>query len=173
MKYYTDELWSKMNSDSFEKQHEADIDWDSNRTAYREQIKTLENRLSKKVYDHHINKGFHDYRLHDFKIIHGKVGFKDTIKVEIVLLDYDEFWKITYTSVTKIQVNYACQDERRGFDDFGYEEILSVDEDTLSHEILFASGAIILVHFKNKKMSITKLKKDFLKTRSESKEIEG
>jgi hypothetical protein len=48
--------------------------------------------------------------------------------------------------------------ERRGMDCWLYDELLVLDEDTLSHEILFASGAKLLLHFKNKGISITKLK---------------
>lgn len=44
-----------------------------------------------------------------------------------------------------------------GFDDYGYNEFLEVDDNILSHEVLFASGATILVHFK--KLSIRREEK--------------
>lgn len=47
-------------------------------------------------------------------------------------------------------------DQRRGFDDWGYNEILSVDDETLSFEVLFASGATVLVYFKNKQLFLKK-----------------
>lgn len=57
---------------------------------------------------------------------------------------------MTYKSITKFNINYENEIEaRRGFDDWGYDEFLPVDEQFLSHEILFASGATILIHFKN------------------------
>lgn len=40
--------------------------------------------------------------------------------------------------------------------DWGYEEILDVNEDVLSHEILFSSGSKILIHFSNKMIKIYK-----------------
>lgn len=45
-----------------------------------------------------------------------------------------------------------------GFDNYGYDEFLEVDENILSHEILFASDATILVYFKY--ISIKKVKEN-------------
>ncbi|MEC0248191.1 hypothetical protein P4H65_20550 [Paenibacillus chitinolyticus] len=48
-------------------------------------------------------------------------------------------------------------DYQRGFDDFGYQEFLEVDENTISHEILFASGAQVLIHFQRHSIRISQI----------------
>lgn len=69
-----------------------------------------------------------------------------------------------YKGVTKVQIDYEDEKTKEnkarrfqyGFDDYGYDEFLEVDENTLSHEILFDSDATILVHFKQ--ISIKRVK---------------
>lgn len=69
-------------------------------------------------------------------------------------------FKITYKCIKKYSVNYEeCEGlgDRRGFDDWGYDEFLPIDEQTLSHEILFASGSTMLIHFKNGNVFVAKV----------------
>ncbi|WP_338552518.1 hypothetical protein [Paenibacillus sp. KS-LC4] len=44
----------------------------------------------------------------------------------------------------------------RGMDDWGYDELLMMDEKTISHEILFASGSTFLIHFIDHGISVRK-----------------
>ncbi|SMC26746.1 hypothetical protein SAMN02745134_02925 [Clostridium acidisoli DSM 12555] len=109
-------------------------------------------------------EGFHDYNLKNFQVIHGRSGYKDPVAVSIVITDTEHTWNILYNKIKKVAINYEQETEGferkrkeyRGFDDYGYDEFFQIDEKTLSHEILFASGATILVHFQ--KISITKIK---------------
>lgn len=112
MKYFTNELWSKLNSDSQKERDEADSEWDRNYEVYSEIFQSV---------------------------------------------------KITYKHIKQFNVNYKEAEgwgDRRGFDDWGYDEFLPIDEQTLSHEILFASGSTILICFKNGNVFVAKTKED-------------
>lgn len=158
MKYFKPELWDGYNSDIKEEFEEAKMQWEKNNKEYAQIFQHVKQRLPKtflKIYMK--EKGFHDYHLKDFQIIHGREGFKNPIAVIIEIENGENTWHIIYKGVTKIAVNYKDEQvnessKRRfqyGFDDYGYDEFLEVNDKTLSHEILFASGATILVHFKN------------------------
>lgn len=160
MKYFTDELWSKINSSCPKEREEAESVWEKNLQSYWENFELLQNKLSKKTYDFFENHSFHDCRLVKVELIHRKQGTLNPITVHVVITNQIDTWQITYKCVKKISMNYESGEtnyiDRNGFDDWGYDELLVVDEETLSHEILFASGATFLVHFKNKSLLITK-----------------
>jgi hypothetical protein len=82
--------------------------------------------------------------------------------ITITVTNALDIWKITFKKIKKLELKFDCGEgdfeQRTGFDDWGYNEILIVDDETLSFELLFASGATILVHFKNKQLFIDKLK---------------
>ena len=107
--------------------------------------------------------GFHDYHLKNFQIQHGKRGFRDPVEVRLTVTDEENTWTIIYKKIKKIVANYEQEPDifpgmgRRfyeGFDDYGFNEFFEIDDKALSHEILFASGATILIHFE--KISIKK-----------------
>lgn len=165
MKYLKAELWRGYNSDSKEEFEETKAQWEKNSKEYALIFEKVKERLPKgflKIYmkEH----GFHDYNLKNFQVIHAKEGFRNPIAVSIKIEDGKNTWNIMYKAVTKVQVNYEDEQAKEnikrrfqyGFDDYGYNEFLEVDEKILSHEILFASGATILVHFKH--ISINRVK---------------
>ncbi|MEW9699066.1 hypothetical protein [Paenibacillus sp. SI8] len=160
MKYFTDKLWTLMNQGSFEDQEQAHLQWTENNQVYNELYLQLQNRLSRKVYDHFKTKSFHDYCLKSVDVKHSAYGVLNPIEVTVTVINDIEEWKITFKKIKKLELKFGCGEsdfeQRRGFDDWGYNEILIVDDDTLSFEVLFASGATILVHFKNKQMFLEK-----------------
>lgn len=159
MKYFTDELWSKRNSSYEKDREEAKLKWNKNLQDYWDTIKLLSNRLSRKTCNIIENHSFHDFRLVKLELIHGKQGSLNPIEIHLVVTDQVDIWNITYKRIKKFSMNFESDYlDRYGFDDWGYDELLIVDEDTLSHEILFASGATLLIHFKNKNLYITKVK---------------
>lgn len=169
MKYFTDELWNEINSDSKEKREEASLQWEKNAEEYYKIFENIEKLLPKKFLKLYLKEnGFHDYELKNYQIIHGKKGYKGSVAVSLVITNTEHTWNIVYNKIKKIAVNYEQQPdiferkkrrEYRGFDDYGYNEFFQIDEKTLSHEILFASGATILVHFE--KISIVEIKNEF------------
>lgn len=146
MRYYTDELRSGVNNDSKEERVKEDLHG----------IKMLMSML-KYLKEH----AFHDYQLKNLKVVHGVVGYKYPVEVSIVITDGFNSWNIVYKKIKKISINYEHEIDNskrrkyRGFDDYGYDEFFQINEKTFSHEIFFASGATILIHFE--KIHINKI----------------
>jgi hypothetical protein len=46
MKYFTDELWSKYNSDISEERKQADIEWKQNSDAYYKVFESIKERIT-------------------------------------------------------------------------------------------------------------------------------
>lgn len=163
MKYFKDELWTKFNSDiSKEEYTNATEEWEKNSHEYSLIFERVKQKLSQKFLKIYLsNYGFHDYRLVKFNIIHQKYGVLNPISLSIIITDGDNIWEIKYKNIRKVNVNFENGNDefnkRRGFDDWGYDEFLEVNENTLSYEILFASGANILIHFKNNNIFINKI----------------
>lgn len=164
MKYFTPELWNGFNSEMEEEYQRARTEWEKNSKEYCIIFEKIKNRLPKHFLKVFMKEhGFHDYELKKYEIIHGARGKKSPILVNLIVDNGEFCWQISYKEVTKIQINYEEQVENisqnrkyyRGFDDYGYNEILEVTDTTLSHEVLFASDATILVHFQ--KVSIRKV----------------
>lgn len=165
MKYFKAELWRGYNSENKEEFEKAKAQWDRNNKEYAQIFENVKERLPKgflKIYmkEH----GFHDFHLKSFEIIHVSEGYKNPVSVSMEIEEGENTWNILYKGVTNVQINYenekAEEDKVRrfqyGFDDYGYDEFLEVDENILSHEILFASDATILIHFKH--ISIKRVK---------------
>jgi hypothetical protein len=172
MKYFTDELWSKFNSVgeiSDAEYKEASRQWTENGKQYMEQFEKAKNYLTTDFLDvYEKSSGFHDYRLVTFNIVHEEYGTKQPISIKICVTDYENTWEILYKGISKFNISYEVEkgsfSELRGLDDWGYDEILEVDGDTLSHEILFASGASILIHFQKSNISILRVTDDLKDT---------
>lgn len=169
MKYFTSQLWSKLNEASFEEQAKAEVEWHKALKEYNESFEKIKERFSKRFLNFYCaNFYFHDFHIKEFKINHKKYGFKNPVSINLIVTDTISTWKLTYTHVKNISVNYQEEimgkgtrwERTNGFDDWGYDEFLAIDEDTLSHEILFASDASILIHFQNRGISVSKINDD-------------
>ena len=162
MKYFRNDLWSKINSESENERVKAESEWNKNNKAYCEIFETIKVRLSQKFVKTYLsNYGFHDFQIKNLVLNHKQYGYKKPISLDIYITDGVDTFKITYKCIKKFNISYeACEGwlERTGFDDWGYDEFLPIDEQTLSHEILFASGSTILIHFKNGNIFVTKVK---------------
>jgi hypothetical protein len=142
-----------MNHGSVEDQEQAHHHWTENSKTYADLYPQLQNRLSRKVYDHFKTKDFHGYLLRSVEVKHSDYGILNPLEFAIIVTNDIEEWNITFKKIKKLELKFECGEsdfeQRRGFDDWRYNEILIVDDDTLSFEVLFASGATILVHFRN------------------------
>ncbi len=159
IQYFTDELWSKINSEDEEERNKANRKWDENEALYHQRFQKLKDKLPRQVFDLYNSRSFHDSNLIEVKINQLDTNTKRPINVEITLTDGESCWRIIYKKIIKLQIDYSENDtlfRSQGFGDWGYEKILDVNEDVLSHEILFSSGSKILVHFSNKMIEISK-----------------
>lgn len=165
MKYYISELWRKLNSNSSKEREEAKYLWKNNDEEYSKIFEKVKERLPKKFLKIFMREhGFHDYKLRNFQVIHVNPGYKDPIEILITITNGETTWNIMYYGIKEFNVKYTSKPmlfpgKMRvyydGFDDYGYDEFYEIDENTLSHEILFASGATIFICFN--KISISKI----------------
>lgn len=159
MKYFTDELWSRMNSLSAIEKEQANIEWKKNSETYCGVFETIKHRLSTKFlkmyFDAH---DFHDCTFLSYEVIQPKRWATDPIKVQIVISDGEFKWKLTYKQVKRTMMNYDSETDEHmskwGVHTWGYDEFLPKDDAYLTHEVLFASCASILIEFKNKNLFI-------------------
>ena len=163
MKYFTEELCSKMNSESRKDVQEADDLWDKNYIEYWEGFDKLSNRVSKRVFDRLKHHGFHDFLIKKIEVIQDKFLARNPVKVVLTITNGYEELQITYKRIRKLRIDFIQESniprdvEKTGIDTWGYDELLDVDEETLSHEILSSSNATILIHFKNRNIYIKNL----------------
>lgn len=165
MRFFSNELCEEINSGVKERREAAEKIWNKNVKEYNILFNKVKCRLSKKflkIYEKEDN--FHDYKLKGISIIQGKYGFTNPIRISLVIYNEINTWQLDYTKIEKISIDYNKVDDIPsrtkefyvGFDDFSYDEVLEVNDKILSHEILFASGTILLIHFN--KIFIKKIK---------------
>ena|SRR5271156_1576205 len=77
-------------------------------------------------------------------------------KAEITVLDaFDQFvWTISYSGLRRTAIDYPGAEPLfyrvgEGFGDWGYHELTDAGDGFLRHEILFASGSILMFEFKD------------------------
>jgi hypothetical protein len=157
MQYFTGELWSKIGSPCKTERDEAHIEFKMGSAAYWAAFKKIEDRFSKKfLTTYHKNYGFNDFKLIDISVSQRPDRHSNPLTVILRVRDGEQTFRITYKRVSHFEVKYQQNNGCQGFDDWGYDEFLPMDDQTLSHEILFASGATILVHFKNGNIFVEK-----------------
>jgi hypothetical protein len=78
------------------------------------------------------------------------------IKVKLTVLDANDrfIWELSYASLRRIVVDFPTGDplfyrKGEGFGDWGYHELTDSGNGFLRHEVLFATGAVLLFEFKD------------------------
>lgn len=161
MKYFTSELWSNAGNPDKTKRERAHRQWHENDEAYGKIFDNVKKRLPEnflKVY--FSNAGFRDFKLLSFGLDQVIGGKKNPTSFHIDIESYkgNIAYRITYKFPIKCKVHYEGEICSAGFDDWEYCEFLPVDKKTLSHEILFASDATILIYFHDKNISIEQIR---------------
>lgn len=165
MKYFTKELWRGDNqrlpaSDAATQQGQ------SNEQEYIAQLEHLSSRLSKQGFRFFREESLHDGRLLAF-VAGDKPDYDDSkmrrfdinshrtsVYMKLLGANLDFLYTLKYTKVRKILFDFPSDDplfyqEGDHIGDWGYDELTAVDDSYLRHEVLFASGTIILIEFKN------------------------
>ncbi len=158
MKYFKNDLWESINSIDINESERAEEEWKVNSKLYWHEFKRLETRLNKNVFDFFSKYDFHDCTVSECKMKNFELKNNNYTSVEIVVKYGDDEWVILYNNIVKFSVNFNEDSDNfiNGFGEWGYHELLMVDTEKLSHEILFSSGATILVSFFDKDISIHK-----------------
>jgi hypothetical protein len=175
MKYFKKELWLAFNSGG--DWENANDEWMENLREYTKQLRSLEDKLSKRNFTF-----FTKESLHDGKII--LINIKDTIaetikerksyrniynplSIEIQVINYceDKVYFLNYSSIRKLRLDFPSESPLfwtvgSGLEDWGYDELTMPDEEYFRHEILLSSGSELLIEFKKFSYRVEKIKND-------------
>ena len=153
-----------MDNTSEEAHIQINKQWEQNHLAYQQIFLSLEDNLPSNVFQHFNGWGFHDFRLVKMDLEHKsllKLNVNFTIANDAAKKKDEKSWVLCFKNVSQFQFqhlnfqNEACVFHRE-IDDWLYQEFLPVDESTLSFEVLFSSGANILLHFPNNNVTLEK-----------------
>jgi hypothetical protein len=143
--------------------------WQQAFREYREQLATLRSRLNEDAYSFFDNADVHDGELLELRVVDGSrppplseprrpwdTVCNYPVKAEITVLDaFDQFvWTISYSSLRRTTIDYPGAEPLfyrtgEGFGDWGYHELTDAGDSFLRHEILFATGSILMFEFKH------------------------
>jgi hypothetical protein len=158
MKYITSEVWASWSEPGYRPPPPEKDPF----VLYRRELETLRNRVPPRVFSFFSEADVHDGELLEFAVTDGsrpaplgrpKRRWRAKRLPVVVLLrvldSWDRFvWTLRYTGVRRVETRYAADEWDHGFDDWGYHELTDAGDGFLRHEILFASGSILLVEFK-------------------------
>lgn len=165
MKYLTKKRWATIRAAAG---GPAAASWGKALRAYREQLETLRARLPEHVYAFFDRTDIHDGELLQLDIRDGSrpapldqlprpwiVPGDHPVRVELAILDtYDKVvWTLKYASIRRILLDFPSDkplfyQDGEGFGDVGVHELSDCGEGFFRHEILFATGATLLVECK-------------------------
>jgi len=166
MKYFTKELWLAYNDQGPIDGKTAIELGQRNTHEYMAQLELLRPRLSQKAYRFFKTEILHDGRLlafiagdgvgHD---VHGSQRFdikarNTSVMIQVLGANLDLLYTLKYTKVTKVLFEFPSEEplfyeEGDQIGDWGYDELTAASYMHLRHEVLFASGATILIEFKH------------------------
>lgn len=156
MKFYTYELWQKLNSEVLEERKNARDILAKNGQEYFEIFQAIKDKLPKYFIRKYIKyNGFHDFQLENIEIYN---QVKKLNSIKILISKDNERFQICYSDITNLSITYNISKvqlgirDDKGFDSWGYSEFSELRDREFTHEILFASGATILIHFKKIKI---------------------
>lgn len=173
MKYFTPKLWADYNSSVRSVWKKADKQWGRNVKSYVRQLKKILPKLSRNA-----RRFFGKVDLHDGELLLISMGdiltfLKKWIKVrtnfiEIKVLHSEslELYILSYSGIRNYKIEYSsCSpiyDERDPYilGDWGYDELTMTKDKWLKHEILFGSGATIILEFKHFSYKVRRFKSE-------------
>jgi hypothetical protein len=165
MKYFTKELWLGYNDQGPLAGQTAIELGQRNMQEYIEQLEQLRPRLSQQSFRFFKKENLHDGRLWAFIAgdapehdVYGARRFdfnahNPSVVMKVLDQNLKMLFTLRYRKVRKISLDYPSEEplfhsEGNHIGDWGYDELTAADEQYLRHEVLFASGTIILVEFK-------------------------
>jgi len=160
MKYFTRSMW-----EAAAENHTA---WVQAFQDYREQLTILRSRLDEEAFAFFDEAEVHDVELLHMRIVDGsrpaplsaparswEAPMNYPVRAQLSVLDaWDRFvWQLTYSGVRRAVVDFPGEETLfyqpgEGFGDWGYHELTDAGNGFLRHEILFSSGSILAVEFR-------------------------
>jgi hypothetical protein len=155
MRYFTKELWA---ADQIRLGGRNAGHWRMALRSYREQLETLRPRLPSQVFAFFDRADIHDGELVHMDVADGSraAPARHPVRVELAIRDvYDRLvWTLRYAGIRRVLVDFPSakplfHHDGEGFGDLGYHELTDGGGGFFRHEILFASGATLLVEFRD------------------------
>lgn len=161
MEIITKRHWRAWNSNDSKESEWALKSGDENIRKYLERLDGLRERLKQRNY-RFFKSGLHGARLIAFSIGDGlhldleesptvsiTDFYKTSVRIKVLDAEFDSIYELKYGKVTKCIFDFPSDEPLWGnnVDDWGYDEVSEVDEKVLRHEVLFSSGATILIEF--------------------------
>ena len=175
MKYFTKELWidAQQPGDG----HDVGRRYQEAFAAYAQELESLRPRLSAEVFGFFQNADVHDGALIHFRVrdfdplapkpvasaatadaeVHDAEGpwegpFRVTVELAVAEWNRTE-WALRYAGIRRILIDFPSDPlffkPGDGFEDWGYHELSDAGEGFLRHEILFSSGSVVLIEFRD------------------------
>ena len=164
MKFFTKQLWeSDQDVDS-----NSDEQWDRCLKDYLAQLEPLRTRLAEADFSFFSAPDvLHGAELMELTVRDGSrpapltdsprpwlTVFSHPVQVETIFLDAEEefLWTLEYSAVRKVVIDFPSDslfryENGHGFGDWGYHELSETSDGWLRHEVLFASGSVLLFEF--------------------------
>ncbi|WP_276358023.1 hypothetical protein [Cohnella caldifontis] len=152
----------------------SDDHWDIE--GYWSQLRNLESRFSKETFKIISNHSFHDADVVEFTILNTSIIRRtlDPTTVRARLRDIDGYeYELNWVGVNQIELSfsgrkklyysdkendyYLTDKDRRGLEEWAYDELTSFDPNYLFHEITLHSGAWIKLLFR--KMTVKRIRR--------------
>jgi len=163
MQYFTKELWLEaQNPDLRDANGKA---WAAAAESYSKQLESLRDRVDQAAFSFFQEADIHDGHLVSIQIFDGKQvtwnnelpSFNfNPVSVTLIIQNHHRTlqWSLRYTGVRRTLVDFPSgqptfYSEGEGFNDIGYDELTEANHEFLRHEILFSSGACILLEFQS------------------------
>ncbi|GAB6085231.1 hypothetical protein [Alkaliphilus crotonatoxidans] len=149
MKFFTNELWCKINSEDENERLKAEEQWEINDKAYSKEFKVIKEKLPPKFLLEYLqNYGFHDFSVSKIEI----VRLEEDSSLNLTIVNGLTNCIINYGGVKKVSLSWDLMTDMLASCDWGYDEFSIVDDTTMSHEILFSTGSNLLVYFQKIKL---------------------
>lgn len=162
MKYFTKKLWRDSPSGADAGPAAA---WNRARGAYWKQLDALRPRFAPEIFAFFERADVHEGELLHVDVVDGsRIDPPDAaaqpgdhpVRVELALVDvYKRFlWTLRYAAVRRVVLDFPSNaplhaPPEDGFGALGFHELTDCGGDFFRHEIVFASGATLLVEFKH------------------------
>jgi hypothetical protein len=169
MRYFTKTLWVGAQQYAGSAHDENYQQWQKAFREYQAQLDAMKNRLPANAYQFFSGADIHDGELLELRVADGSrpappgdpaqrwnsVG-GHPVRAKLTVLDaYDLFvWYLEYRLVRRLVVDFPSDEpifnhEAGGFGDWGYHELTDAGDGFMRHEVLFRSGATLLVEFRD------------------------
>ena len=158
MKYFTKQIWLGYNSPNKKLAEKARKQADRRRKAYWKYIDSICPQLPQRTARYFRTMSLHDgslmaIRMQEF-VRNNRFKRNNFVEMEVEHPEMNYDYTLRYSDVSKFRIDYPsetplwCDEPSYTFGTWGYDELFLMKNGLLRHEILFESGATILLEFK-------------------------